>query len=155
MGICQWHAKWDYISKWLMWMKCRNKCRCCKIKLSQQGLLEDCQVLCVPTYVRWSSVRAVTEETSRDTCRHSDLFSYCLLFKPRSCDNLANQRTMITLDSSNLIIGHIIDVHGQVVSAEPVAEHKKVHVFRTFVVTGKAAPSFFRSPTAKQILAHT
>jgi len=61
---------------------------------------------------------------------------------------------MITLDSSNSIIGHIIDVHGQVVSAEAV-EHKKIHAFRTFVAIHKAAPSSFRSPTAKQILAHT
>jgi hypothetical protein len=32
---------------------------------------------------------------------------------------------MITLDSSNSLIGHIIDVNMQVVSAEAVAEHKK------------------------------
>jgi len=59
-----------------------------KIKLLQQGLLQDCQVICVPTYVRWSSVRAVRGETSRNTCGHSDPFSYCLLFKLPSFDNL-------------------------------------------------------------------
>jgi hypothetical protein len=62
---------------------------------------------------------------------------------------------MITLDSSNSLIGHIIDFQGQVVSAEAVAKHKKVHAFRTFVAIGKAAPSSFRPPTAKQIPAHT
>jgi len=62
---------------------------------------------------------------------------------------------MIILDSSNSIIGHIIDVHGHVVSAEAVAEHKKVSAFRTFVAISKAAPSSFRSPTVKQILEHT
>lgn len=62
---------------------------------------------------------------------------------------------MITLDSSNSLIGHIIDVNVQVVSAEAVAEHKKVRAFHTFVAIGKAAPSSFRPPTAKQILAHT
>jgi hypothetical protein len=31
---------------------------------------------------------------------------------------------MITLDSSNSLIGHIIDVNVQIVSAEAIAEHK-------------------------------
>jgi len=62
---------------------------------------------------------------------------------------------MITLDSSNSIIVHIIDVHVQVVLAEAVAERKKVHDFCTFVAIGKAATSSFRPPTAKQVLVHT